>query len=167
MTGKLLSQIFAVLMGLFLLHTPSTASETYGTASTRSFTGTVEVFDVNNVITNQGFYFKSTTLGSTWTLTAFEPTAMSNTIDSQLNLHSVITVLTYFTGGSYKSTPSTTTVTITLSASGQETIGLQVVEYYSPYKLLYTTGTSSIAGAINNSEELPLASGSSVIQIWR
>ena len=136
MKCKLLSQVFAVLTGLFLVHAPCTAAETYGTASTHSFIGTVEVFSVNGVITNEGFRFFGTALGSTWTLTPAQVLSVTTTVDANLNLHSTVTALTYFTGGSYKSTPSATTVTVTLLGNGQETIGLQVYEYYSPNRLL-------------------------------
>jgi hypothetical protein len=133
MKCKLLFQALTVLTGLFLLQPISKAAEDYGAAYTKTFGGTVEVFSEAGFGTAVwNFTFAGTAPGSgNWSLLEAGLNTINNTPDANGKPHSVVSMLTFYTRGSLIGEPSISTLTISTSSTGVQSMSLLITDYYS------------------------------------
>jgi hypothetical protein len=139
---KSILPMFAALTGLALLPAASNATtpiqETYGTAYTNDFVGTIMVFGQGSSCTCYGLNFAGLSNGNVWRLAGAKVLSISNYEDVNQVLHSHLQVITYFTGAGYTQEASLTTIDITDPASGPETVSLNIVDYKNPSVVLYS-----------------------------
>jgi len=155
---KWLSTSIVILMSLLFLSGRGNAQEVYGSCLTNAFIGEIRgYYETNGQLLTEEFNFSSQGIGPTWSIDAWGMTDLvvtSATVNKVLTYYATITAEVYFTGGKYKSQPAIATVTITQPSVGTDTVGFEVVDYFSPYETIFTSGSTGSGSGIQKSTNL-------------